>query len=332
MNKPQIAITIGKNHYQRMMTKEAWERLYDFAHVLEHEGGEPATAEELKQLLSSADACITSWGVAPLDEEVLSNAPKLKAMAHMGGSVKRYLSEEAWRRDLHVTTAAPMLAIDVAETTLGLMIVGAKKVWQLAHHVREGGWRETDAWPAGELFSKKIGIVGASNVGTHVIKLLANFSVEILLYDPFISEEDAEKMGVQKRSLVNLAEEADIISLHAPAKEDTYQLINADIISLMKNEAILINTARGSLIDETALISELKKGRLFAFLDVTDPEPPAEDSPLRSLSNVVVLPHIAGCIANCGRMSELAVEELHRFFTGKEPIYRITKDMLDRIS
>ncbi len=332
MQKPRVAITIGKNHYERMFTQKAWTHLEEFADIVEHEGPEPAQTEELKSLLANADACLTSWGVAPLDEEVLFAAPSLRAMAHMGGSVKRYLSQEAWNRSLHVTTAAPVLAIDVAETTLGLMIVGAKKVWQFAHHVREGGWREIDAWPAGELFSKKIGIISASNVGRHVIELLQSFSVEILLYDPFVNTEAAEKLGVRKRSLEELAEEADIISLHAPAKKDTHHLINAELLSLMQDDAIIINTARGNLIDEVALIAELQKGRLFAFLDVTDSEPPAADNPLRTLPNVVVIPHIAGCIANCGRLSELAVEELHRFFTGREPVYRVTKDMLERIS
>lgn len=332
METPRIAVTIGKNHYERMMTPKAWSHLREFADIIEHEGDEPADKEELKKILSQADGCITSWGVAALDEEVLSAAPSLRAMAHMGGSVRRYISQEVWRRGIHVTTAAPYLAIDVAETTLGLMIVGAKKVWQFAHHVRDGGWREIDAWPAGELFSKKIGIIAASNVGRHVIKLLQNFSVEILLYDPFVSEEEAAELGAVKTGLDTLLETADIVSLHAPANEKTRQILNADRFARMKNEAIIINTARGSLIDEPALIRELEKGRFFAYLDVTDPEPPAKGSPLRRLPNVVVLPHIAGCIANCGRLSELAAEELHRFFTGREAIYEVTEKMLDRIS
>ncbi|MFN2124351.1 MAG: NAD(P)-dependent oxidoreductase, partial [Candidatus Promineifilaceae bacterium] len=103
-------------------------------------------------------------------------------------------------------------------------------------------------------------------------------------------------------------------------------------LALMKDDALLINTARGSLIDEQALIEELSKGRFFAFLDVTDPEPPTADSPLRRLDNVVVTPHIAGCIENCNRMGELAVEELRRFFAGEEPIYQITPEMFARIA
>jgi phosphoglycerate dehydrogenase-like enzyme len=100
----------------------------------------------------------------------------------------------------------------------------------------------------------------------------------------------------------------------------------------MKDDALLINTARGTLIDESALVQELGKGRFFAFLDVTDPEPPAANSPLRKLENVVVTPHIAGCIENCNRMGELAVEELRRFFAGQPAIYQITLDLFKRIA
>ena len=100
----------------------------------------------------------------------------------------------------------------------------------------------------------------------------------------------------------------------------------------MKDDALLINTARGSLINEEALIEELRDGRFFAFLDVTDPEPPAADSPLRRLDNVVVTPHIAGCINDCSRMGELAVEELRRFFSGEPAVYQVTPKLLERIS
>jgi phosphoglycerate dehydrogenase-like enzyme len=126
--------------------------------------------------------------------------------------------------------------------------------------------------------------------------------------------------------------QADIVSLHAPAKEQTRHMLNAERLSLMKDDVLLINTARGTLIDEPALVEELSKGRFFAFLDVTDPEPLADDSPLRTLDNVVVTPHIAGCIENCNRMGELAVEELRRFFAGEPAVYQITPELLKRIS
>ena len=332
MHRPIVAITIGKQHYRRMFSQAAWDNLKQFADVIHHPGDEPADKAALIALLSRADACITSWDVAQLDADVLAGAPRLVAMAHMGSSVKRFVSDAVWERDIHVTSAGHALAVDVAETTLGMMIVGMKRIWPLGQHVREGGWRETSWWPAREMFGKQIGIIGASNVGRHVIKLLNAFAVSILLYDPYVSTEEAEAMGVTRVSLDELLRCADIVSLHAPAKPDTIHMLNAERLASMKDDALLINTARGNLIDEKAQIQELGKGRFFAFLDVTDPEPPAPDSPLRRLDNVVVTPHSAGCIKNCGRMGELAVEELRRYFAGEPPIYQIRREMLERIA
>ncbi len=332
MTRPLVAITIGKNHYPRMFSPAAWRALDGFADVIHHDDPEPANKASLLALLPPADACITSWDVATLDADVLAAAPRLRAMAHMGSSVKRFVSEALWARCVHVTSAGLALAVDVAETTLGLMIVGMKRVWPLARHVREGGWRETRWWPARELFGKEVGIIGASNVGRHVIKLLQSFAVHVLVYDPFLSAEDAVGLGAEKVELGELLRRADVISLHAPARPETHHMLDAAGLALMKENALLINTARGSLIDEAALIAELTRGRFFAFLDVTDPEPPAADNPLRRLENVVVMPHIAGCIENCGRMSELAVEELRRFFAGEPALYPVRPEMFDRIA
>jgi len=335
MQKPTIAITIGKANYKRMFSKEAWDALEAFANVVHHPGDEPAEKAELIQLLQDADACITSWGVAQLDADVMNAAPNLKAMAHMGSSVKRFVSDAFWARKMHLTSTGIALAKTVAETTIGLMIVGQKRVWQLAQHVRDGGWRESpvwDRWFACELYRRNVGIIGASNVGRHVIELLKPFKPNVLLYDPFVTAEDAKALGTTKVELDELLRQSDVVSIHAPANPATHHMLNAAGMALMKDDALIINTARGSIIDEKALIEELKKGRFFAFLDVTDPEPPAEDSPLRTLENVVVVPHIAGCIDNCTMLGELAVEELRRFFAGEPAVYQITPELFERIS
>jgi phosphoglycerate dehydrogenase-like enzyme len=335
MGKPIVAVAIGKEHYPRMFSQEAWDSLASFAEVIHHPDQEPADKENLIKLLKDADAVITSWGVAQLDEDVLAAAPKLKAMAHMGSSVKRFVSEAFWDRNMHLTSAGITLAKTVAETALGMMLVGMKRIWPLGQHVRDGGWRDSpvwDKWISRELFRKKVGIIGASNVGRHVIKLLEPYEVTVLLYDPFISEKEARDLGAVKMELDDMLVEADVISLHAPSNAATYQMLNAERLALMKDNALIVNTARGTLIDEQALIEELQKGRFFVFLDVTDPEPPAKDSPLRTLDNVVVTPHIAGCIENCNQMGELAVEELRRFFAGEPAVYQITKEILERIA
>ena len=305
------------------------------AEIVHHPGDEPASKQDLLGVLADADACITSWGVAPLDAEVVAAAPRLGHMAHMGGSVKRFVSDAVWERGIRVTSAAVTLARDVAETTIGLMIVGRKRIWPLGNHVRDGGWRDSpvwDRWDARELNRSTVGLIGAGNVGRHVIELLAPFETTILVADPYLSDDEAERLGVERVEPAELMERCDVVSIHAPANDQTRHMIGSELLGRLSDGAVLINTSRGSIIDEAALVEELAKGRVFAFLDVTDPEPPASDSPLRRLENVVVTPHIAGCIENCHRMGELAVEEVRRYLAGQPAINEVRPDMLDQIA
>jgi phosphoglycerate dehydrogenase-like enzyme len=215
------------------------------------------------------------------------------------------------------------------------MIVGRQRVFPLSQHLRNGGWRDSptwDKWGSRELTRSTVGLVGASNVGRHVISFLAPFETEILVSDPFLDAGEAAQLGVTKVELDELLRRSDTVSLHCPSNEATQHILNAEAFALMKDDALLINTARGELIDEEALIAELSKGRFFAFLDVSDPEPSDPNSPLRTLDNVVLTPHTAGCIENCNRMGELAVDELRRFFAGEAAVYQITPDMYARIS
>ena len=335
MSRPVVAITIGRSHYGRMFSPEALADLADAAEIVHHAGDEPASKEDLLSVLAEADACITSWGVARIDADVVAAAPRLGHMAHMGGSVKRFVSDAVWERGIRVTSASVALARDVAETTLGLMIVGRKRIWPLGDHVRGGGWRDSpvwDRWDARELHRSTVGLIGVGNVGRHVIDLLAPFSATILVADPFLGDDEAERLGVERVEPAELMERSDVVSIHAPETAQTRHMIGADLLGRLSDGAVLINTARGSIIDEAALVDELATGRIFAFLDVTDPEPPAPDSPLRRLENAVVTPHIAGCVDNCHRMGELAVEEVRRYLDGRPAVNEVRPDMLDRIA
>ena len=335
MSRPVVAITIGQSNYRRMFSDAALADLADAAEVVHHPGDEPAGKQDLLATLGEADACITSWGVAPLDAEVVAAAPRLGHLAHMGGSVKRFVSAAVWERGMRVTSASVALARDVAETTLGLMIVGRKRIWPLGNHVRGGGWRDSgvwDRWDARELSRSTVGLIGVGNVGRHVIELLAGFETTILVADPYLGDDEARRLGVERVELAELMDRSEVVSIHAPATDATRHMIDGELLGRLGDGAVLINTARGSIIDEGALVDELATGRIFAFLDVTDPEPPAPDSPLRHLENVVVTPHIAGCIENCHRMGELAVEEVRRYLAGEPAINEVRPDMLDRIA
>ena len=161
-----------------------------------------------------------------------------------------------------------------------------------------------------------------------------NFGVEVLVYDPYITEERAAALGAKKAELKDLLNKSDIVSIHAPNIPATNNMFNAETLTWMKKDAVLINTARGAVIDEKALYEHMAAGNLkYACLDVFNPEPPAVDNPLRTLKNVILTPHLAGLASNGQlRIGAHSVEEIHRFLNGERLECEVTKDMLATIA
>ena len=159
---------------------------------------------------------------------------------------------------------------------------------------------------------------GLRVVGFRVIELLRPFDLRVLLYDPFVTAAEAARLGVEPVGLDELCARADVVSVHAPQLPETHHMISARELSLMRTGSTLINTARGSLIDEAALLREVVPGRLHAVLDVTDPELPPADSPLYELPNVLLTPHVAGSLGNeLHRMTDHSLDELERYARGR---------------
>jgi len=333
MKKPNIGVLLDVGMKNRILGTEETARLRRLSTVQFEEFDALDTAA-VKKLIRETDGIITGWGTPLLTGEILSGAPKLKIIAHAAGSVKPVCSEAVWERNIRVTSAAASIGIGVAEYALGLLITGLKRVHPFAAVTRGGGWASSgELRRVREFYKTTIGVVGAGFVGRRMIKLLRNFDVTILLFDPFVSRGEAKKLGVEKVSLNLLLKRSDAVTLHAPSLPSTRHMMNEESLSLMKENAVLVNTARGALIDEKALVKVLRAGKIFTLLDVTDPEPPAKDSPLRTLKNVVLTPHIAGAVAdNCFRQGAYAVTELERFFSGKAPLHPVTRKMLGKIA
>ncbi|HTL30099.1 MAG TPA: hydroxyacid dehydrogenase [Tepidisphaeraceae bacterium] len=269
-----------------------------------------------------ADAVVTGWGTPHISDEMLAQAPKLRALVHSAGTTKTLLPHEFWSRRIRLATANEALGIGVAETTISLIIAGLKGFFPLREETRAGRWLAKDhaaaGFPIRELYQSTIGLIGASKVGRQVIRLLKNFEVSILLSDPHVTTEEASELGVELVELDELLKRSDVVSLHAPALSSTRHMLSYDQFESMKDKSIFINTARGSIVDEDALVAELKTGRIFAFIDVTNPEPPAADHPFRSLPNCVLFPHVAGAISNgCFRQGRSVVDQLLEFAAGK---------------
>ncbi len=172
-------------------------------------------------------------------------------------------------------------------------------------------------------------MVGLGMVAREVIKLLRPFGVKVLAYDPFVPEATARELGVQLSALDEVMAGSDIISLHAPKVPETYRMISRQQLSLIKDGALFINTARGDLVDESALLEELKKGRFYAALDVFEVEPLAAESEFRHLPNVIARPHLAGVNPDSRlRIGRLMVEDIRRMYQQEPLLFEVKREQL----
>ncbi|MER6067815.1 hydroxyacid dehydrogenase [Streptomyces sp. NPDC001817] len=284
--------------------------------------------------LATAEVLITGWGCPHLDAGVLTTVPKLRAVLHAAGSVRSLVGEALWKHGVTVSSAVTGNAVPVAEYTLAMILLVGKDAFD--HRER---YRRTHAQPnpaetadTGNL-GRRVGVVGASRVGRRLMELLRPFDLTVLLHDPYVSPSDAAALGAELLSLEELLRRSDIVSLHAPDIPETHHMLDRSRLALLRDGGVLINTARGALVDHEALTEELVSGRLRAVLDVTEPEPLPAGSPLYRLPNVFLTPHIAGSLGNeLERLGTIVVAELERLAAGLAPLHEVRHADLTRVA
>ncbi|WP_231391873.1 hydroxyacid dehydrogenase [Arthrobacter sp. 35W] len=288
----------------------------------------------VRELLADVELLVTGWGAPAIDAAELDAMPRLRAIVHAAGTVKTFLTDAVFERGIQVSSSAAANAVPVAEFTFAAIVMGLKRSSRFTHQLRTTGRsRTTEGMPPLGTHGVVIGIVGASRVGRAVVGLLANLDATVLVHDPYLSTLEAAELGVELVELDELCRRSDVVSLHAPATEATAKMIGAAQLAAMKDGAVVINTARGSLLDTAALTAEVAAGRLDAYLDVTDPEPLPADSVLFTLPNVVVTPHIAGALGNeIHRLGHQAVTEVERFAQGLPLAFPVIAADLARIA
>jgi phosphoglycerate dehydrogenase-like enzyme len=327
--KPKVGTLIPTPLRKQLFDEKTWKRLHEIADVIDHDVEKSVSSSEASRQLADCDMALGSWWTAAPNEEILSAAPRLRLWIHAAGSVKSFDWNAISNRNVTVGSCKGAIAECVAQFVLGEIIVGLRQLWPNALANRQG----PTGFPPNMkvLSSSRIAVIGASEVGRLVIEKLRPFNCEIDLYDPFIKAGAAKALGVNLvNDLVSICREHDVVTLHTPPLPSTQKLLNAVHFQAMRDDTIFINTSRGECIDETALIAELEKKRLFAFLDVSTPEPAAAESPLRRLPNVVYSSHIAGPPSFL--IGQQVVSDIESFLYGKPPRCVVTKDMLERIA
>lgn len=288
----------------------------------------PPGRDALKEGVADADALLCLL-TDRIDSEVLAAAPRLRVVANHAVGYENVDVAAATERGIVVTNTPDVLTETTADFAWALMLTSARRIPEGIEYVREGRWRTwgpelllgPDVWRA------TLGLVGLGRIGSAVARRARGFEMRVLYHTPNPHPEETEAEWVDLDTLLT---ESDFVSLHTPLTPQTRGLFDARRLSMMKRSAVLINTARGPVVDTQALYEALRDGRLFAAaLDVTDPEPLPADHPLVSLPNCIVVPHIASAsYATRERMARMAAENVLAVLAGEPAPNAVNADAL----
>lgn len=315
--KPIVALPF---HSQaRLFCDEARQMLLDAGFELRcNTSGIRPTAEDLKKMLDGAFAVIA--GTEKYTADVLADANDLKAVIRFGVGTDNFDLKAMGEKGLQVGVIANHNA--VAEFALTLMLSLLKNLPRLDRAARAGQWAR---FPMRELSAKTVGLVGFGRIGRRLAELLSGFGVTLLVYDPFVPPEAIRACNAEPVSLEQLLNRSDLVSLHLPATPQTHHLIDGQRLAQMKDGAYLINTARGALVDEAALLEALQSGKLAgAALDVFEQEPLSGENPLLALDNTVFAPHVSALSFETNyNGSIICAESIIRVYRGEPPVYPV---------
>ncbi len=300
--------------------------------VTYNDTGAPLTAQGLCERLEDIDICLTHWGCPVFDKAVLAQANRLKLIAHAAGSVGDLVREEVYARGIRVCSANDVMARHVAEGVLAYFLAAQRRIPQQAEALKAHNiWKKRES-ECRSLFGARIGLVGLGTIGRYLLDLLRPFAVQVKIYDPYLAPQALA--GYEWAALADLEQVlawGEIISLHCSLTPETTGLIDARRLALIRDGALLVNTARGAVVNEADLVEVLRSGRLRAILDVYTQEPLAANSPLHALPNVLLLPHVAGITAR-EEMSWAMLAEMQRFIQGQALEYEIPFEKFTRMT
>ncbi|TBL77812.1 hydroxyacid dehydrogenase [Paenibacillus thalictri] len=331
MMKPKALVLPRESMLKQVCSEECKQLIESAFNPVWNDKGCDLTEEELSELVEDAEIILTSWGSPILTDAMLEKAVKLRAIGHAAGTVKKRMPREVFDKGVRVYSAANRIAQSVGEHCLAVLLTIMKRLPAFNAEIRQHNWKATGQ-KGRELAGSTVGIVSASSTARAFLKLLAPFKVNVLLYDPYLSEEAADKLHVRRASLEEVMS-CPVISIHAPALPATEQMITRDLIALIPDGAYLVNSSRGAVFDEEALIEELGTGRFAAALDVFVKEPIRQDHPFLQMSNVLLTPHIAGAsIEGHLALMYAVVQDMLAGFAGQPTSYEVTERMWETMA
>lgn len=330
-----IAKRKGNEVFDTFFTEKALNEIKKLGEVYYNEFDHEFTSEELREALYDIDVVFTGWGVKCFDEYVLEKANKLKVIAHTGGSASAIVSDELAKRNILLLSGNRLYAESVAEGTIGYILLAQRHLHEYIEETRDEGWLQT--YRHSSSFKRKtVGLIGFGMIAQNVARILKSFDCKVKIYSSYLTDEEAKTYNenAQVSTLSDIFATCDIISVHSGLNDKNYHLIDKKYLSLMKDNSLIVNTARGAVINEPDLVEELKTGRIRAILDVFEKEPLPMDSGLRGLRNVILIPHKGGPTTDVREIVTLELcEDIKAFLeNGTAPRHEITLEYAKRMT
>ena len=319
-----------RNHINRVFTSNILEKIRNCTDLYDQIIGQHDLNEH-KDNLKEIEIAFASWGVPALTEgEIRTYLPKLKALFYAAGTVQDF-AQPFLNCGVKVFSGWGANAVPVAEYAASQIILANKGFYQCCSKTKQDyktARKYAESFPGN--YSANVGILGVGMIGSMVINILKKCELNIMVFDPNLSDEETEKLGVSKHCLADIFSTCQTISNHLANKPETVGILNRQHFSAMLPNATFINTGRGAQVVERDLIDALKAAPArSAVLDVTWPEPPEKGSGLLALDNVFLTPHIAGSMSNeVERMAVYMLEEFMRYQNGKDLLFEVKMDML----
>ena len=318
-----------------LITDIAWPDLDIEKEVLAAVEGEvmvagDGTPEEIIALAPQADAILTCWKDVPA--EALDIAPNCQVVSRYGIGLDNIPIGRATELGMLVTNVPDFCLEEVSDHVMALLLATARQLFPLARTPGRSDWTRETPRPIPRVKGQTLGLIGFGNIARALVPKALGFGLRVMAYTPRLRPEDAPQGVEVTNDLATLLAASDYVSIHCPLSEETAHLINDAALAKMKSNALLINTSRGGVIDEGALVRALKEGRIAgAALDVTDPEPPPGDNPLLSLENVIVTPHAAFySVAATAELARKAAENVVTVLRGGVPKTLVNAEVLDQ--
>ena len=331
--KPKTLYILNESSFEKIYGPEEQAAIAEMCDVFAPVQTRQSIAEN-PAILKDVEFIFSGWGGPLFDKAFLDNAPNLRAVFYGAGSIRAMMTPEFWARNITITSSWCANAVPVSEVTLAEILLSLKLAWRRIFTIKREKSYANARYDCPGIYKSTVALISLGMIGRKVAKLLQAFDLKVIAYDPFAKQADAEELGVELVSLADAFKRADVVSLHTPWLKETEKMITEAHLRSMKQNATFINTSRGAIVDEPALYKVLAdRPDLTAVLDVTYPEPPPADSPLYTLENVVLTPHIAGSLSGeCRRMGQYAIDECRRYLKGEKLLYKVTQEMAEKMA